>query len=142
MNVEIVSLDRNEVVLVTSNTLGYRGRFRCEVGAGPASIVPYSGREDSLVEGERVDVETGQQSVSEFEIVPPERAPGMRELDRPGDYAVTGTVDVVVGQVIEIDVGGLAFAVDTEESGGVVPRSGERVSFHLHGLSLWCSNIW
>ena len=141
MNVEIVSLDRDEVVLVAQNTLGYRGRFRCEVAAGTASIVPYSGREDSLVEGARVSVETGQESVSEFEIVPPERAPGMRELARPGDYAVTGTVGVVVAEVIAIDVGGLSFAVDIEESGGVVPRSGERVSFLLHGLSLWCSNV-
>lgn len=143
MSIELVSLDRGEVVFVTPNVLGYRGRFRCRGAEGTALIVPYSGREDSLVSGTRLSVETAFQSVSEFAIVSLERAPGMIELTRPGDFAVTGTVDLVGDDdMIEIDVNDLSFPVDVEESGGVVPQAGDRVAFVLHGLSLWCSNVW
>jgi hypothetical protein len=143
MKIEIVSLDRSEAVLVTSQSLGYRGRFRCALGSGTALFVPYSNREDDLAQGAKLSVETMQESVSGFEIVSGKRAVALKELDRPGDFAVTGTVEIVwCEQVIHVDAGGLSFAVDTEESGDVLPRSGDRVSFVVQGLSLWCTNIW
>lgn len=142
VNIELLSLDRSEVVFVNDRVLGYRGRFRWYATEGSALIVPYSGREDDLVPGARLSVETSHESVSAFEIVSPRRAPGLSQLARAGDYAVTGTVDFLVGEVIEIDVEDLHVAVDLEESGGVVPDAGDGVAFLLHGLSLWCTNIW
>ena len=144
MDIELLSIDRSETVLVNERTLGYRGRFRWRKAEGTALLVPYSGREDDLVPGVRLSVETAQRAVSAFEIVSRLRRAGLRESTRLGDFAVTGTVDLVVEDVdvIEIDVAGLHFSVDSEESGGVVPKAGDRVAFVLHGLSLWCTNVW
>lgn len=45
-------------------------------------------------------------------------------------------------EVFEIDVGGFFFAIDSEETGGVIPKLGEVVGFVVHGLSLWDDNAF
>jgi hypothetical protein len=143
VTIELLSLDRSEVVLVNDRVLAYRGRFRWRATEGSALIVPYSGHEDDLVAGARLSVETGQRSVSGLEIVSRWRRLGLRELATPGDFALIGRVQLVEDcDVFYVDVDDLSFAVDLEESGGVAPRARDRVSLVLHGLSLWCTNIW
>ena len=81
--------------------------------------------------------------MSSLEIVSRWRRIGLRELATPDDFTVTGKVQLVEDcDVFYVDVDDLSFAVDLEESGGVAPRAKDRVSLVLHGLSLWCTNIW
>jgi hypothetical protein len=143
MEIEIESIDREGVVTVgTNDILGYRGRFRSTLVSGAAIFVPYTGREDKLLGGNTISVETGQESVSDFMVVPSDVEPQIEALSKPGDYTIVGTTVLNTGdQVFDVEVGGFLFTADNEETGGIVPKVGQRVSFTIHGLSLWDEGI-
>ena len=139
MIIEIESIDRSHAVRIGAiPILGYRGRFKSDLVSGAAILVPETGKEDRLVPASIISVETGQESVSDFKTVPSDIDSSMDALAEPGDYRVVGTVVFNAGdQIFEIDVGDCPFTLDVEETAGVIPIVGERVSFVVHGLSLW-----
>jgi len=139
MRIELISVDRNDVVAIrTDATLGYRGRFACRVVSGEVIFVPYSAREDRLVPGKHISVETDQESVSGFRVLPPDTEPQMEATAHPLDYRISGVVAMNTNdEVFHIGVDGFSFVVDAEETGGVIAKLGERVGFVVHGLSLW-----
>jgi hypothetical protein len=140
LKIEIISIDRDKTIPVgTNEALGFRGHFRSPLVSGVAIFVPYSGRQEELVGGKTIWVETGQESVSNFMVVPSDDVPRIEALSEPGDYAVVGTTVTNIGDAqFDIVVGeNLYFAVDNDETGGIVPKVGQRVSFTIHGLSLW-----
>ena len=68
--------------------------------------------------------------------------PKISPLPTPGAYSVVGRVELNgEDQVFYIDVDGLSFTLDRADTAGQIPRTGEWVSFNLHGLSLWDENI-
>ena len=141
MKIKIEKIDRSDVVVLSDRCRGYRGEFSCPMVRGWAILVPYSGGEEALAAGNHISVETGQQSISEFRILESSGTPTVSPLPSPGDYSVVGQVELDGGgQVFDVDVGGLLFTLDIEDTGGKVPRIGTWVSFHLHGLSLWDEN--
>ena len=96
-----------------------------------------SNGEDSLCVGNQISVETGQESVSEFRILRADEPESIEPLPQPGDYKVVGvTVLDFDDTIFEIDTKEFHFALYDEETGGVVPKVGDKVSFVVHGLSL------
>ena len=143
MNIEIESIDHNNVVMVRNDkVLGYQCRFRCPFVSGEAIIVPYEGRDDKLRVGNIISVETDQESVSEFKIADPDSNPAIKTASNPGDYKVVGkTVHNTGDEIFDIDVGDFSFVIDIEESKGIIPKIGDKVSFKIHRLSLWEDKI-
>ena len=142
MRIEIITIDRSEVLQVGDTGLGYWGKFACTMVSGTAIIVPYSNREDSLVPGASLSVETSQEGVANFEILPYQRDHSIIPLEKAGDYRVIGTVDLSGDdEVFYIDAGGFTFTVDIDETKGIIPQKGDTVQFNLHSLTLWDENI-
>lgn len=142
MNIEIININKENVVLIGGNQyLGYRGRFECPLVSGEAVIVPYSGREEKLAVGNVISVETDQETVSDFKVETAEVEPMIEALSTPGDYKVRGIVVLNSDNVVfDIEVGNFSFAVDNKDTGNLIPKVGDLVSFNIHGLSLWDEN--
>ncbi|MDD4889614.1 MAG: hypothetical protein PHU85_06755 [Phycisphaerae bacterium] len=143
MRIEIVEIDRATPVLICGGVaLGYRGHFRCPLTVGAAVIVPCSNREDALRPGARISVETDQESISEFRVLPSRSQPKMTPLANPGDYEIVGEVSAVFDDgVAHIEVEGFSFVLGSNDAAGAALRTGQCVGFKLHQLSLWDENI-
>lgn len=121
-----------------NKSLGYGSHFSCTAVEGYAICVPYAGLKDRVVAGETLSVELDHESVSKFESPSIFDESGIIELSKAGDYRVNGTVILNTNNcVFEIEVKGLSFTIDLEETLGAIPKIGERVSFTVHRLSLW-----
>jgi hypothetical protein len=143
MKIEIEDIDRDDVVLVAGGrTLGFRGRFRSPAVSGSTIFVPSTGQEVSLIPGSQICVETGQESISDFKVVEQDQSPCVAEQSVPCDYTIVGTVVLNSdNQLLYIEAAGFVFALDNNDSGGLMPEAGQRVSFRLHGLLLWDEHI-
>ncbi len=143
MEIEIVSIDEGEIVRIgPGETLGYRGSFKHRLASGQAIFVPDAGKIDQLVPGITVFVETGQASVRDFIPVSSNTVSMMEQLLTPGDYSVVGrVVGNTDNQVFDIDVCGLSFALDDEDTGGLLPDVNQQVSFVIQKLSFWVFNV-
>ena len=142
MRIKIVNIDCSKVIQVGDTALGYKGEFTCPIVSGAAIFVPYSGREECLVPGVSLSVETSQEGVSNFRILSTHSEHSITPLDQAGDYCIIGTVSLNGdNEVFYIDVGDFNFIVDIDESEGIIPQKGDTVEFIIHGLSLWDENI-
>ncbi len=142
MRIKIISIDRTNVIEVSDAALGYNVTFECPIVSGEAVLVPYSGREDSLIDGAVLSVETSQEAVTEFKILTNIIAHSIKPLSKSGDFFIVGSVDLNGDdEVFYIDAGGFSFMLDIDETKGIIPQKGDIVEFIVHGLVLWDENI-
>lgn len=143
MVIEIVDINKSSTALVSNNkVLGYKCTFKCPIVSGQAVVVPYTNREDALVIGKKLSVETSQEAVYGFKVVSNGTPIKVRPLNEPGDYHIIGEIVLNTGNtVFDIEVDDFSFTIDIEESDGLIPNLGDKVSFKIHGLALWDENV-
>jgi hypothetical protein len=146
--IEILAVDRSREVWVPGmegQGMGYRATFRLSSadasasGEGaPMAAVIAGERDENLVVGASLCVETAWASISDCRLTPPAAAPFLRTMANPLDLQVCGPAvePFEAGQFV-VEVGRLRFYLDEDDTGGCQPTRGQWVSFVVHGLSLW-----
>ncbi len=122
--------------------LGYRIRFGCALGEGPAVLVPARRRFGWKV-GSELLVETSQSAISQIKIWKNRgtMVPMLTPLDVEGDYQVRGMVASLSDGLVYVDASGVEFVLPTsDELQGLDARPGDNIMFVLHGLGLWESD--
>jgi hypothetical protein len=141
MNITIEKIDRDKVIQVSENALGYVAEFTCPLVSGKAYIVPYGNKDEYLKPGISISVETSQEKVTQFKIESEFKEHSIKKLEKDFEYLITGTVVLNSdNEVFYIEAGDFTFALDIEETEGIIPYKGDYVSFTIHGLSLWDEN--
>ena len=136
---DIPSLD--EVVVPGGDAKGYRVRFSCVLGEGPAVLVPAARRKFGWKAGSELEVETSQASISDLKIWKNRgtMVPMLTPLEREGDYQVRGLIaNVDSDGLFFVDASGVEFVLPrSDELSAVEAGLGDNIMFTLHGLGLW-----
>jgi hypothetical protein len=128
-----------EVAVPGGDAKGYRVRFGCALGEGPAVLVPARRRFGWKV-GSELLVETSQASISEIKVWKNRgtMVPMLTPLDTQGDYQVRGLVGSLSDGLVYVDASGVEFVLPTcDELQSLDARPGDNIMFTLHGLGLW-----
>ena len=142
MHVKIKSVDPRESVSVPGTSqLGYPLEFETPFVSGFATIVPSPGGTVNLAPGRAIEVDAKQEYISKFRKIDAAAHPKMEPLDSKGDYFVQGSVIFCYeAGTFGVEVGGFLFTLDRDDALGQLPETDQRVSFQVHGLSLWDRN--
>ena len=129
----------DEVTVPGGDALGYRIRFGCALGEGPAVLVPARRRFGWKV-GSELLVETSQAGIAEVKIWKNRgtMVPMLTPLEVEGDFQVRGLVASLADSLVYVDAAGIEFVLPADsELAGLDARPGDNVMFILHGLGLW-----
>jgi hypothetical protein len=136
---DIPSLD--EVLVPGGDAKGYRVRFSCVLGEGPAVLVPAARRKFGWKAGSELEVETSQASISDLKIWKNRgtMVPMLTPLEREGDYQVRGLIaNADSDGLFFVDASGVEFVLPKSDELSTLEASiGDNIMFTLHGLGLW-----
>jgi hypothetical protein len=143
MEIKIAEVDLQKPVSASgSRTAGYVGRFTAGKMIGWAVFVPFEGETSRLKAGATLSVEAQFERLDGWGTAKDSGPSTLTPLAAPCDYRVEGTIAIIGEHTAAIvEAAGFAFDVTTEELPKPRPKDGSRVTFTLHGLSLWDEGV-